>query len=111
MCYGLRAAVDTGYRYIHLESDNQILIRAVQGICSIPWQIHHMVQEIIALSKLCVTVTVSHTFREGNRVADWMAKLGLRSPSPVFLSSVYPRNLVSILVEDKLGRTLARRAI
>ena len=36
---GLRAAITTGFNYIHIERDNKVLIQAVQGHIQPPWEI------------------------------------------------------------------------
>ena len=80
---GLRATVDTGFCRILIESDNQILIQAIKGVIQPPWEIQVLVQDIIHFIKSCIHVDVSHIFREANRAADWLAKLGLSLYPPV----------------------------
>ena len=68
-----------------------------------------LVQDIHYYLQTCTHVIVHHIFREGNRAADWLAKLGLSLPSPLVWSQVPHRVLSCILLEDNLGLTLARR--
>jgi len=74
---GIRAAVQAGFTNIHIEGDNKVLIQEVQGQIQPPWEIHVLVHDIHHYFQSCNHVSVNHTFREGNRAADWLAKLGL----------------------------------
>jgi len=105
---GLRAAIKAGFTNIHIEGDNKILIHAVQGRIQTPWEIQVLVQDIHYYLQTCTSVIVHHIFREDNRAADWLAKLGLSLSSPLVWSQVPHRNLRCIL-EDNLSFTLARR--
>ena len=108
---GLRAVVQAGFTNIHIEGDNKILIQAVQGCIQPPWEIHVLVQDILFYLQKCNHVIVQHIFREGNRVADWLAKLGLSLSSTLVWNQVSNRDLLCLLQEDILGYTLARRGI
>ena len=109
---GISAALQAGYRKIQVEGDNQIVIRAVQKQIHIPWQIAPILQDIWNLISSCESVSFQHTYREGNMAADWMAKFGcsLRCPSLSIFTSPPCRDFLFLLVDDNLGRTLARRA-
>ena len=106
---GLRAAVDAGFRKILIESDNQILIQAIQGFIQPPWEIQVLVQDINHFIQSCSHVGVSHTFREANRADDWLAKLGLSLSSTCVWNHISNRDLLCILHQDNLGYTLERR--
>ena len=106
------AALQAGYRKIQVEGDNQIVIQAVQKQTHIPWQIAPILQDIWNLLSSCASVSFQHTYREGNMAADWMAKFGcsLRYPSLSIFTSPPCRDFLYLLIDDNLGRTLARRA-
>jgi len=106
---GLRAAIEAGFSNIYIEGDNKILIQAVQGRIQIPWEIQVLVQDIIFFLQKCNHVIVHHIFREGNRAADWLAKLGLSLPSATVWNPTSHIDLQCILREDNLGYSLARR--
>ena len=105
---GLRAVVDAGFRKILIESDNQILIEAIQGFIQPPWEIQVLVQDINLFIQSCVHVGISHIFREANRAADWLAKLGLSLSSTCVWNQVSDRDLLCILHQDHLSYTLER---
>ena len=105
----LRAAITAGFTNIHIEGDNKILIQAVQGRIQAPWEIQVLVQDIHYYLQTCNHVIINHIFREGNRAADWLAKLGLSLSFPLVWSQIQHCELSCILMEDNLGFTLARR--
>lgn len=45
----------------------------------------------------------THTFREGNKIADWMAMQGAISSTHLQTCDVCPPQLASLLVADVLG--------
>ena len=106
---GLRTAIEAGFNNIHIEGDNKTLIQAVQQHIQPPWEIQVLVQDILYFLQKCNHVTVNHIFREGNRAADWLAKLGLSLSSTSLWSQPCHIDLQRILSEDNLGYTLARR--
>jgi len=61
----------------------------------------------------CEQIHFSHIYREGNMAADWMARYGclIKTLSLSVFSCSPSRDFLHILVDDNLGRTLARRAV
>ena len=108
---GLRPAVKAGFSNIHIEGDNKILIQAVQGCIQPPWEIQVLVQDILYYLQICTHVIVHHIFREDNRVADWLTKLGLSLSSTIVWTQASHKKLRCIVNEDSLGYTLARRIV
>jgi hypothetical protein len=53
-------------------------------------------------------VLFEHTFREGNRCADYLAKLGATSNSSLVIISVPPLELTSLLQADAEGVSIVR---
>jgi len=92
------------------EGDNQVLIKALKGEIQTPWEIQTLIADTKKYLALANVVHIQHIFREGGRVADWVAKFGLTSCSYILWVSIPCVSLLSILIEDNLGRTLERRA-
>ena len=107
---GIRAASHLGYRKIHVEGDNQILIQAIQDQIATPWQIQSLVQNIKIYLASFTNVFINHIFREGNSAADWVAKFRLTIQSSLVWDRISHRELLHIITADSLGRTLERRA-
>ena len=109
---GIITALQEGYSRLEVEGDNQIVIKAVQKQIQAPWQILPILEDIWNLITGCEAVLFRHVYREGNVAADWMAKHGCihRCHSLISFSSPPCRQFLFLLVDDNLGRTLARRA-
>jgi len=109
---GISTALQAGFRQLEVEGDNQIVIKAVQKQIQAPWQIAPILEDIWNMIACCEIVLFRYIYREGNMAADWMAKYGcsLRCHSLVFLSSPPCHQFLFLLIDDNLGRTLARRA-
>jgi len=109
---GISAALQAGFRKIEVEGDNQVVLKAVQKQIHTPWQITPILEDIWHMISSCESISFSHIYREGNMAADWMAKYGcsLRCHSLSLFSYLPCRELILILVDDNLGRTLVRRA-
>jgi len=109
---GISTALQAGFRRLEVEGDNQIVIKAVQKQIQVPWQIAPILQDIWNMIGCCETVLFRHIYREGNMAADWVAKYGcsIRGHSLTCFSSPPSRQFLFVLVDDNLGRTLARRA-
>ena len=107
---GLKAALEAGYRHIEVEGDNQVVISAIQGRISPPWQIASLIEDIKNLSQDCSDIYFKHIYREGNMAADWVAKYGctLQSFSITFFHTPPSREFLFILADDNLGRSLER---
>lgn len=107
---GVQAAVQAGFKNIHIEGDNRTLIQAVLKEIHVPWEIQVLVQDISTFITSFTHVVINHTFRQGNRAADWLAKFALSVHSTHVWHVVPPRDLFPFLFDDNLGRALERRA-
>jgi len=108
---GISTAIQAGFRRLEVEGDNQIVIKAVQKQIQVPWQIAPILEDIWNMTTCCESVLFKHTYREGNMAADWVAKYGcvVRSYSLGLFFSPPSRQFLHLLVDDNLGRTLARK--
>ena len=109
---GISTAIQAGFRRLEVEGDNQIVIKAVQKQIQVPWQIAPILEDIWNMTTCCESILFKHVYGEGNMAADWMAKYGcvVRSHSLSLFFSPPCRQFLYLLVDDNLGRTLARRA-
>ena len=72
----MRKTIIAGYRSIVLEGDNEVLIKSLKGESHIPQKIQTLIEDTQAYLKYCSNVFIHHIFREGNHIADWLAKFG-----------------------------------
>ena len=106
---GLLLAIQQGVTSLHIEGDNLLVINAVLGKCSVPWQIDHLVRDIRAILGSFSSWTLQHIYREANQEADWVANVGHLIDSSFVIDSCSNSALQSILVNDILGPPLVRR--
>jgi len=107
---GMKPALQGGFKNIHVEGDNKILIQVINDQIEAPWQIQTLIQDIKTYLQECNSVIITHIFQEENFAADWLAKRGLSLQSTLVSDEVPHMDLLLILSVDNLGRTLERRA-
>ena len=107
---GLKSAVEAGWRRIEVEGDNKVVINAISGTITPPWQIAAIIEDIKTLSQDCEEITFNHIYRESNMAADWVAKFGCQLRSlPLSIFVVPPsRGFLFLLADDNLGRSFVR---
>lgn len=59
-----------------METDSLLLIQQIVNKKSIPWYIHHLFRKIWKLSNH-IQICFTHTYREANKVADFLARRGM----------------------------------
>ena len=69
----MKLAIDLWYSKLWLEGDSLNIINTLNNKNSISWSIEAMVMEIKSLIQKFEKVVISHTYREANGVADWIA--------------------------------------
>ena len=67
---GFRLAIQAGFNNIAIEGDNKIVIEALKGKISIPWQIANIIEDIHIWQIQSIQLNVTHIFREANIAAD-----------------------------------------
>ena len=72
--YTMRLAMDTSNWYLWMEGDSLNIINMLNGKSLITWSIEASVMEIKTLMDKFEKVIFSHSYCEGNVVADWIAK-------------------------------------
>lgn len=60
---------------IQVEFDSEVLIRWFNNSTPTPWQLHGLMDKIRGLAKV-IEVSISHTYREDNTVAEGLDKHG-----------------------------------
>lgn len=106
---GVRKAMVMGYRNLVVEGDNSTVIQSLRGEIESPSTISNMIKDTGKFLSRCGIVSVGHTFREGNRAADWVASAGHGFHNAIEWTASPSRELDSILQADLLGMTLERR--
>ncbi|CAN1162876.1 Putative ribonuclease H protein At1g65750 [Linum perenne] len=73
---GLMIAWDRGYRKVHLQVDSLVAVTAILGDQEEDSRHGRTLASISELRSRDWEVSISHTFREGNKVADMLAHHG-----------------------------------
>ena len=107
---GLKSAIEAGWKRIQVEGDNKVVISAICGNITPPWQIAAIIEDTRTLSRGCDDITFTHIYRESNMAADWVAKFGchLRSVSLNIFDAPPSRDFLFLLADDNLDRSFAR---
>ena len=71
----LHKEVSGGFQSIIVEGDNVMVIHALKGPISIPWQIKSIIRDISKYLSLMEQFKILHIYREANMAADRLAKV------------------------------------
>ncbi|CAL1388604.1 unnamed protein product [Linum trigynum] len=106
--YGLELTWKLGHRVVKLASDSQLAIQLIQ-------ERHDPIHPYATLLNLIRRksgqdwlVSLTHTYREGNRVADWLSKHSLVYPYGMCELVDPPMGVVPLLQDDIMGVTFER---
>ena len=108
---GVHATIMAGYSRLQIEGDNVIVIEALQGKATIPWQINHIIQDVCNLLIQADQVVIKHIYREANTASNWLSKYGHSLSNPMLVTDFCNSELRNIVRDDMWGRTLARRGV
>ncbi|CAL1397034.1 unnamed protein product [Linum trigynum] len=109
--HGLDMAWKKGYRAVRLESDSQLAIQLINNRSD---PVHPHATLLSAIRRKIGQdwlVSITHVYREGNRVADWLSKHSLVYPYGVHEVANPPPELASIVREDAMGISFERRIV
>jgi len=106
---GLDMAWSEGLSHVIVESDSKVLIDMVANNCKISGTIPSMIRRIQEILQRYWHTQVIHTWREGNRCADWLANfsLSLDSWNLVVLESP-ASELQRLIYDDIFGACIPR---
>lgn len=101
-------ALDLQVENLWIESDSIDIVDCIQGRSKTPWKIKRTCSSIKSKLQGFMKWEISHTWREANRVADHLAKVGLTRSSVV----LWPNSLfepLGVLVNDDVAGTMYPR--
>lgn len=105
---GLTEAWRRGWRKVDVQTDCREVISTIQG----PNQRHGLHGELVRRIKELLQqdwqVQISHVFREGNMVADALAKLTLANTARKLWFSTPPLEVTSMVENDREGKVIWR---
>ncbi|CAL1357331.1 unnamed protein product [Linum trigynum] len=111
ICYGLDLVWNLGFRVVKVATDSQLAIQLIQ-------ERHDPIHPYATLLNLIRRkigqdwlVSLSHTYREGNRTADWLSKHSLVYPYGKYELADPPSGLIHVLQDDARGVTFERHVV
>ncbi|GAU32767.1 hypothetical protein TSUD_323350 [Trifolium subterraneum] len=109
MYLGMDIAWMDGLSHLIVESDSKVLINMVTNKCNIKGHTPSLIWRIQEFMQKDWQIRFVHTWREGNRSADWLANFSLTSSSwnPVIMESP-PSELRRLLFDDFSGACMSR---
>jgi ribonuclease HI len=109
MYIGMDLARRQGITHLQVESDSKVLVDMVTGNCKVNGRIPTLIRRIRDLKTLDWQVQINHTWREGNRSADWLANFSLTLDSfDLHIVETPPRELRSLIFDDLSGACMPR---
>ncbi|XP_075088432.1 uncharacterized protein LOC142170426 [Nicotiana tabacum] len=105
---GLQLACERNLLNLEIETDGTDIIRLLDGdTCSI---YSNLITECRSLLKKLENPPIQHNFREGNKVAHFLATQGSKQAnnSPLSLLEQPPNAFLKIVHDDKIGSTKSR---
>jgi ribonuclease HI len=98
--HGLNLAMYNGYTYICCYSDSKSVIDLISKSIDRSHCYASVIENIKNLINLDLEVNLSHTLREGNASADFLAKLGSNNDSRMMIWKSPPEGLNNLLLSD-----------
>ncbi|GAU35182.1 hypothetical protein TSUD_319920 [Trifolium subterraneum] len=109
MYVGMNLARRQGVTRLILESDSKLLVDMVTWRCNLNGATPILIRRIKGLIDFDWQIQFKHTWREGNRSADWLANHSLvHSSFDVISLETPPRELQSVLFDDIFGACMPR---
>ena len=100
---GLKLCQELGITHVDIECDSKIVVDWISKESYKIWYLWDFLEDLLKLLQF-FQVHLSHVFREGNQVADFLAKLGANGLSQQFYSSTdLPRLARGLIRLDQLG--------
>lgn len=98
--HGLKLAKERGFTNILVESDSLTAVNFISGGCSATHPCSPLVKEIHKFMTVDGSISVAHTFREANQVADRLANFGISLSMACKIFEVIPDFLIDSLRGD-----------
>lgn len=109
---GLEMARDMGIQKLVLQLDNKACVQALKNPEYQGGECHYIIQQCRNL--ISVTnweIVINHSYREGNKVADCLANLGVIQEERIRYFHTPPYEISKLLFEDIMGVTTPRFVI
>ncbi|KAF5205078.1 hypothetical protein FRX31_005334 [Thalictrum thalictroides] len=107
---GLELVLENGWDNVWIEGDPKTLLEIILNSKRVrSEEVHRLVRNINLIIPELNNCHLSHIYREGNRVADMLARMGHDSKYPRVWQNDPPEQLLPILHEDAEGAGILRK--
>ncbi|CAN1177134.1 hypothetical protein LINPERHAP1_LOCUS5018 [Linum perenne] len=101
-------AWDMGFKKVHLQLDSMVAVTTIMGDLEEDSRHGRTLESIFEIRYRNWEVTISHTFLEGNRVADLLAHQGHSLDFGFHIDCPHPHEVVSAIWHDHVGTCFPR---
>jgi hypothetical protein len=109
MYLGMQLAWRQGFHNLQVESDSKTLVDMITRKVTINGNPPTLIRRIQDLLKLNWQVHFNHTWREGNKSADWMANFSFSLDSfNIHVMETPPSGILSLICDDISGACMPR---
>ncbi|XP_077228469.1 uncharacterized protein LOC143861427 [Tasmannia lanceolata] len=105
----LQQALQMGYGIIWLEVESKSTADIINGLSTIPWQSFRRIKEIQLLLSRFQRWSITHIWREGNCVADFLSKRKCPCKGVNISPFLSPPALLQLLDSDRAGTEYYRK--
>jgi hypothetical protein len=110
MYVGMDLAQRQGVTHLQVDSDLKVLVDMVMGNCNINRNVPTLIKHICDLKNMIWQVEINHTWREGNKSADWLANFSLAlNFFDLYVIKTPTRELISLIFDDISGTCMPQR--
>ncbi|XP_077223014.1 uncharacterized protein LOC143856633 [Tasmannia lanceolata] len=105
---GVAMARVMGLDQIWIESDSKFAVDVVKGRAKTTWKKKNLIEKLSVALSLFRKWHISHSWREGNRAADFLSKRDCVCKGTIIQLDQIPQPLLEILQEDREGKIYYR---
>ncbi|PRQ20104.1 putative ribonuclease H-like domain-containing protein [Rosa chinensis] len=93
-------SIDAHYQHVLVESDSEVLVKLMNDGVDALHHLKSVINSCQALHRQFQRCEIKHIYREVNKVADVLSKIGLDSEIGVHFMMQPPPQVITILLDD-----------
>ncbi|PRQ29678.1 putative ribonuclease H-like domain-containing protein [Rosa chinensis] len=97
---GLKMSIDAHYQHVLVESDSEVLVKLMNDGVDALHPLKSVINSCQALQRQFQRCEIKHIYREVNKVADVLSKIGLDSEIGMHFMMQPPPQVITILLDD-----------
>jgi hypothetical protein len=92
-------AVSHGYEHVHIKGESQLITSSLIANSVVNWELQDILLEVRKFLPYFQNFKISHCYQEANKVADWLANLGVNF---IMGSCVWEYSEIRLACQDQL---------